>query len=84
MRAHTCFEVKDIKLLLKKFSLLELTLVVCCSKKSIGFTSIVSCVCVWSKNNWKKNYEFSSAIVFQTTKQCLQPYKYFININVLK
>ncbi|KAE9524889.1 hypothetical protein AGLY_014939 [Aphis glycines] len=33
---------KGIKLLLK-LSLNELTLVVCCSKKSIGFTSIVSC-----------------------------------------
>jgi len=46
MNTHTC--LKGIKLLLK-LSLNELTLVVSCSKKSIGFTSIVSCD--WSKNN---------------------------------
>lgn len=49
MITHTCLgEVKGIKLLLK-LSLQELTIVVCCSKKSTGFTSIVSCD--WSKNN---------------------------------
>lgn len=54
---YTCFnEVNDIKSSFKKFSLLKLTLEVCCSKKSTGFTSIVSCTCDWSKNNYKKKY----------------------------
>lgn len=49
---YTSFEdVKFIKLLLITFSLHELTLTVCCSKKSTGFTSIVSFKFEWSKNN---------------------------------
>jgi len=54
MTAHTCFEDEnDVKQSLKKFSLFAFTLEVCCSKKSTGFTSFVSCVCDWSKNNFK-------------------------------
>jgi len=60
----------DIKLLLKKLSSHELTLVVCCSKKSIDFTSIVSFVCIWSKNNYKIKYIFkcSTKITHNTNK----------------
>lgn len=55
MITHTCFgEVNDTKLLLKKLSVVGTILDVCCSKKSIGFTSTVSCKC-WSKNNCKDN-----------------------------
>jgi len=60
----------DIKLLLKKLSSHELTLVVCCSKKSIDFTSIISFVCIWSKNNYKIKYFFkcSTKITHNTNK----------------